>query len=203
VRQRRGSLLPTVDVPAAGGTVLLASTGHSVYRELQLSLRQTWGPDTQAFVSYVFATSRGELNDFGSLFTGLAAPLLEPGGMAPTPTDVTHRLRGWATVALPRRVVVSPAVEWRTGFPYSTQDVYRHYLGAPNGERFPAHFTTDLIVFKTFDLFARKMDLGLQVFNLTDHFNPRDVVAVTPSAQFGELTNSVGVTLAGYMQIRW
>ena len=203
VRQRRGSLLPTVDVPAAGGTALLASTGHSVYRELQLSLRQTWGPDTQAFVSYVFATSRGELNDFGSLFTRLAAPLLEPGGMAPTPTDVTHRLRGWATVALPRRVVVSPAVEWRTGFPYSIQDVYRHYLGAPNSERFPAQFTTDLTVFKTFDLFARKMDLGLQVFNLTDHFNPRDVIAVTPSAQFGELTNSVGVTLAGYMQIRW
>lgn len=203
VRQRRGSLLPTLDVPAAGGTTLLASTGHSVYRELQLSLRQTWSPDTQAFVSYVRASSRGELNDFGSLFTRLAAPLLEPGGMAPTSTDVTNRLRGWATVALPRRVVLSPAVEWRTGFPYSIQDVYRHYAGAPNGERLPAQFTTDLTVFKTFDLFARKMDLGLQVFNVTDHFNPRDVIAVTSSSQFGHLTNSVGVTLAGYMQIRW
>lgn len=203
VRQRRGSLLPTVDVPAAGGLALLGSTGHSVYRELQLSLRQTWGPDTQAFVSYVRATSRGELNDFGSLFTRLATPLLEPGGMAATPSDVTHRLRGWATVSLPRRVVVSPAVEWRTGFPYSIQDAYRHNLGEPNSARLPAQFTTDVTAFKTFDLFARKMDLGLQVFNLTGHFNPRDVIPVAGSAQFGELTNSVGVTLAGYMQIRW
>ena len=203
IRQRRGSRLPTVDVPAAGGTALLASTGHSRYRELQISLRQTWTPDTQAFVSYVRAESRGELNDFGSLFTRLAAPLLEPGGMAPTPTDVTDRLRGWTTMALPLRVVVSPAVEWRSGFPYSLQNPYRHYAGPPNGERFPAYFSTDVTVFKTFDLFARKMDLGLQLFNLTNHFNPRDVIAVTPSSRFGELTNSVGITLAGYMQIRW
>jgi hypothetical protein len=26
---------------------------------------------------------------------------------------------------------------------------------------------------------------------------------VSPSAEYGTLTNSVGVTLAGYMQIRW
>jgi hypothetical protein len=203
VRQRSGSLLPTVDIPVTGGAALLASTGHSRYRELQVSLRQTWSADTQAFVSYVRAASRGELNDFGSLFTRLAAPLLEPGGTAATPSDVTDRLRAWATVALPLRVVVSPAVEWRTGFPYSVQNTYRHYAGAPNGERLPAYFSTDLTVFKTFDLFARKMDLGLQVFNLTNHFNPRDVIAVTPSSRFGELTNSVGITLAGYMQIRW
>jgi hypothetical protein len=203
VRQRRGSLLPTVDVPAAGGVALLASTGHSLYRELQLSVRQTWSKDAQLFMSYVRATSDGELNDFGTLFTRLAAPLFEPGGMALTPTDVSHRLRGWATVALPRRVVVSPSVEWRNGFPFSVQDMFRHYVGTPNGERLPAYFAADLTAFKTFDLFARKMDLGLQVFNVTGHFNPRDVITIDQSARFGELTNSVGITLAGYMQIRW
>jgi hypothetical protein len=123
--------------------------------------------------------------------------------MAPTPTDVPDRLRAWATLALPLRIVLSPAVEWRSGFPYSDQDVYRHYLGEPNGERLPAYFSTDLTAFKTFDLFARKMDLGLQVFNITGHFNPRDVISVSPSAQFRTFTNSVGATLAGYMQIRW
>ena len=197
------SLLPTVDVPAAGGLALLASTGHSLYRELQVSVRQTWTKDAQLFMSYVRATSDGELNDFGTLFTRLAAPLLEPGGMSVTPTDVSHRLRGWATVALPLRVVVSPSIEWRSGFPFSVQDVYRHYVGTPNGERLPVYFDADLTAFKTFDLFARKMDLGLQVFNLTGHFNPRDVITVDHSVRFGELTNSVGVTLAGYMQIRW
>ena len=60
-----------------------------------------------------------------------------------------------------------------------------------------------MTAFKTFDLFSRKMDLGLQVFNMTDHFNPRDVINVVSSSQFGTLTNSVGVTFTGYMQIRW
>ena len=36
--------------------------------------------------------------------------------------SVPDRLRAWATLSLPFRVVVSPAVDWRTGFPYSLQD---------------------------------------------------------------------------------
>jgi hypothetical protein len=190
-------------VPEGGGLALLASTGRSRYRELQISMRQMWTKDVQLFVSYVRASSRGEINDFGTLFTRLSAPLLQPGGTAPTPTDVPDRLRAWSTMALPLQIVVSPAVEWRSGFPYSDQDFNRHYVGAPNGERLPAYFSTDLTAFKTFDLFARKMDLGLQVFNITGHFNPRDVISVVPSAEFRTFTNSVGVTLAGYMQIRW
>jgi hypothetical protein len=47
------------------------------------------------------------------------------------------------------------------------------------------------------------MDLGLQVFNLTDHFNPRDVISVVQSSRYGELTNNPGITFGGYMQIRW
>jgi hypothetical protein len=203
VRQRRGDRLPTVGVLPDGGAALLASTGRSRYREFQVSMRQTWNKDTQLFVSYVRSASEGELNDFGTLFTRLATPLLEPGGMAPAPADVPHRLRAWASVALPRRVVVSPAIEWRTGFPFSVDDMYRHHEGAPNGQRLPAYFSIDMTAFKTFDLFERKMDLGLQVFNITGHFNPRDVIDVKSSSQFGTLTNSVGVTLTGYMQIRW
>jgi hypothetical protein len=164
---------------------------------------ETWTKDAQIFMSYVRATSDGELNDFGTLFTRLAAPLLEPGGMALAPTDVSDRLRGWGTVGLPRRVVVSPSIEWRNGFPFSVQDIYRHYVGTPNGERLPAYFAADITAFKTFDLFARKMDLGLQVFNFTGHFNPRDVITVARCGLFCHFTNSCCVTLAGYMQIRW
>ena len=120
-----------------------------------------------------------------------------------TQSDVPDRLRAWATFGLPRRVVVSPSVDWRTGFPYSDQDLYRHYVGEPNSARFPTYFAVDLTAFKTFDLFGRKMDLGLQVFNLTDHFNPRDVISVVQSSRYGELTNNPGITFGGYMQIRW
>jgi hypothetical protein len=104
---------------------------------------------------------------------------------------------------LPHRVVISPAVDWRSGFPYAIQDGYRHYVGGFNAARLPTYFAVDLTTFKTFDAFGRKLDLGLQVFNLTNHFNPRDVIAVIDSPRFGELTNNPGLTFGGYMQVRW
>ena len=116
-------------------------------------------------------------------------------GTAPTPTDVPNRLRGWATFGLPHSLVFSPSIDWRTGFPYSALDVYRHYVGTPYSQRFPNYFTVDVTVYKTFDLKERKADLGLQFFNVTSHFNPRDVIPVTESSQFGSFTNSFGVTL--------
>jgi hypothetical protein len=203
VRQRLGSSLPTVEVPAAGGPMPLTSAGASTYRELQLAIHQTWREDRQVFMSYVRALSRGDFNDFGTQFSNLSAPLLEPAGTTLTQTDVPHRLRGWATFGLPRAVVVSPSIDWRTGFPHSVQDVLRHYVGEPNSARFPDYFAVDLTVYKTFDLFARKLDLGLQFFNATSHFNPRDVMTVIDSPRFGTFTNSFGVTFGGYMQVRW
>ena len=203
VRARYGRRLPTVAVSPDGGEAVLASTGTSTYRELQVSLRQTWSADRQTFVSYVHSTSRGDINDFGSLFSNLDAPLFEPGVATLAATDSPDRLRAWATFALPLDFVVSPAVDWRTGFPYSVQDRYRHYVGTPNSERLPAFFSVDLTTFKTFRLFAQNMDLGLQIFNLTDHFNPRDVITVVDSPRFRELTNNPGRTFGGYMQIRW
>jgi hypothetical protein len=203
VRVRAGSDLPTVLV-GPGGAAMLASAGSSNYKELQVSVRQAWSDEAQLFVSYVRAASRVESNDFGSLFTNLDAPLLEPNqSEAPGITDVPHRLRAWSTFTLPHRVVMSPAVEWRSGFPYSVQDIFRHYVGGFDTERLPVYFTVDLTAFKTVDVFTRKMDLGLQVFNLTNHFNPRDVISVVDSPRFRELTNNPGVTFGGYMQVRW
>jgi hypothetical protein len=203
VRQREGSRLPTVVVPPNGGRASLEGVGESRYRELQFAARKTWPNDSQIFMSYVWSRSTGEINDFGSLFTNLDAPLLEPGGRTYIGADVPHRLRGWATFSLPQRIVVSPAIEWRTGFPYSSLTIFQHYAEPPNSQRFPNYFSTDLTVFKTFDLFGRKADLGLQFFNFTSHKNPRDVIAVVDSPQYQQFAETFGITLAGYMQIRW
>jgi TonB dependent receptor len=203
VRQRDGSRLPTVMVPQSSGPVRLMGVGESRYRELQLSGRKTWPNASQLFVSYVRSSSIGEMNDFGSLFTNLDAPLLEPAGRAPTPSDVPHRLRAWATFSLPLRIVLSPAVDWRSGFPFSALNVYQQFAETPHSRRYPNYFSADLTTFKTFDVFGRTMDLGLQFFNLTGHSNPRDVIAVVDSPRYGEFANTFGITLAGYMQIRW
>ncbi len=202
-RRRTGFELPTVNVPPLGGATTLSSSGTSTYNELAVSIRQTWRADRELFVSYVRSSSIGDVNDYGTLITNLDAPLFEPAGQAPTPTDTPHRLRSWATFQFPRDIVISPAVEWRTGFPFSLVDVYRHYVGEPNSQRFPSYFSLDVTAFKTFEILSRKWDLGLQFFNVTGHFNPRDVIAVVNTPRFGEYSNSFGVTLGGYMRVRW
>jgi len=203
VRRRHGFELPTVEVSPLGGETALASTGTSTYKELALSMRQTWRADRELFVSYVRSSSVGNINDYGTLIANLDAPLFEPGSDAPLPADTPHRLRAWATFQFPREIVISPAVDWRTGFPYSTYDVYRRYVGEPDSKRFPTYFSLDVTAFKTFDILSRKWDLGLQFFNVTGHFNPRDVIKVVGSQRFGEFDNSFGVTLGGYMRVRW
>ena len=115
----------------------------------------------------------------------------------------SDRLRSRPPGEVRLEMVISPSIDWRTGFPYSVQDVYPHYAGAPNSKRFPAYFTVDVTVYKTFEFREHKADLGMQFFNLTSHFNPRDVISVTESEQFGTFTNSFGLTLGGYMQVRW
>jgi len=202
-RRRTGFELPTVEVSPLGGDTSLASSGTSTYKEFAVSVRQTWRADRELFVSYVRSTSSGNVNDYGTLVTNLDAPLFEPAGQAPMPTDTPHRLRSWATFQFPHEIVISPAVEWRTGFPYSIFDIYRHYAGNAYSERFPNYFALDITAFKTFDIIGRKWDLGMQFFNVTGHFNPRDVIAVVGTPQYGQFTNSFGITLGGYMRVRW
>jgi hypothetical protein len=202
-RHRTGSMLPTVVVSAdPDAPVLLNSHGRSTYRSLELAVRRSFGGGGQAFASYVHAFSRSELNDFATLFTNLDTPLLQPGARAPSADDVPHRFVAWGTFSLPARIVVSPARDWRSGFPYTELDRARRYAGPLNGSRFPAYFSVDLTVFKGFDIVGREVNLGLQVFDLTGHFNPRDVYAVqgTPGPQF---TNSIGRAFGGYMMVRW
>jgi hypothetical protein len=98
-------------------------------------------------------------------------------------------------------VVVTPRINWRTGFPYSALDTTRQYLGEPNALRFPDFFTLDLIVYKTLTIRTRRASVGLQLLNLTNHFNPRDVWAVTGVPQFGQFTNSLGTSVGGYLKL--
>jgi hypothetical protein len=61
----------------------------------------------------------------------------------------------------------------------------------------------DAVVYKTFTVKKRKTDLGVQLFNLTSHRNPRDVYPVTSSPHYSEFANSVGTILRGYMLLKW
>jgi hypothetical protein len=203
VTSRHSAELATLHVPVDGGEMPVQSIGGSRYRELQLSMRRTWKNDQQLFVSYVRSYALGELNDFAALFQTLDAPLLRPGGMARTPTDARNRWITWGTFNLPRRVVVSPVVEIRSGFPFSAFDERYGYFERPNDRDFPRFMAIDVVAYKTFTVRKRSADLGIQLFNATNHFNPRDVYPVAGAPQYGRFANSVGPILRGFMLLKW
>ncbi len=202
--RRSSSGLATLDVPRQGGPLAVSSNGRSTYKEVQVSVRQTWGRSQQLFVSYVRSSARGELNDFMALFTGFDQPLLQPGGISRLSADAPHRWLAWGTLNTPFwGIVMSPVMEWHSGFPYSVVDPQYFYLGEPNGGEYPAFFGVDMIAYKTVSYKNRAADLGVQLFNLTNHDNPRAVYPVFASSQFGTFANSVGPIVRGFMMIKW
>lgn len=200
---RHSSKLPTLDVPVGGGPLVVRGNGVADYREVQISARKKWENDQQLFVSYVRSASTGELNDFATVFGGFDAPIIQPGGSARQPADAPNRLLAWGTFNMPRRIVVSPVLDWHDGFPYSRVDSRYFYAGEPNGERFPNFMSLDLIVYKTFSAKGRNADIGFQLFNATNYKNPRDVYPVVDDPRCGTFTNSVGPILRGYILVKW
>jgi hypothetical protein len=200
---RRSTRLATLDVPDTGGPLAVRSDGRSTYEEFQVSARQVWTKNQQVFVSYVRSSARGELNDFMTLFTGFDQPLLQPGGMSRLSADARHRWLAWGTVNAPLGLVISPVMEWHSGFPYSILDSRYFYLGEPDQASFPAFMAVDLIAYRTVTYRQRAADVGVQVFNLTNHQNPRDVYPVHAASRGGTFTNSVGPILRGFMTIKW
>jgi len=200
---RRSSKLPTLDVPAGGGPMVVRGDGVADYREVQISARKKWENDQQLFVSYVRSASLGELNDFATVFQGFDVPLVQPGGLSAMAADAPNRVLAWGTFNLPSRVVLSPVVDWHDGFPYSHVDNRYFYVGEANTGRYPAFMSIDMIVYKTFSAKSRNADIGFQLFNVTNHYNPRDVYPVVTDPRHGLFANSVGPVLRGYLLLKW
>ncbi len=203
VGARRASRLATLTIDEANGRLLVASTGRSTYREAEVALRHTWGEGGQLFASYTRSSAHGEVNDFSTLFASGDIEVLRPGGVARLGSDAPNRLLAWATVPLPAGFGVSPALEWRSGFPYSVVDGRQEYAGAPNTASFPAFFSLDLVVDKAVRIKGKRVKLQVQLFNATNHFNPRDVFAVAGAPRFGSFVNSVGPTVRGDIGVDW
>ena len=169
--------------------IVLRSAGDATYRALEVTSRFTVKKDDAIYVTYVRSRSRGDLNDFNSYFGDLGAPVIRSNQYSNLAFDVPNRLVAWGKVSLPRHASISPIVEWRSGFPFAARDENQNFVGVRNSDqtRFPQFFSLDLELAKEFKL-TKKYGVRLSVlgFNLTNHFNPRDVHANVSDRQFRE-----------------
>ena len=174
------------------GTIALSSVGRSSYRAEELAVR--FGrADRLLNVSYTHSRARGDLNGFSDAFGDFATPIVRSNEYSQLPTDAPHRLLAWGSVALPRRFSLAPIFEVRTGFPYQVRDAAQDFVGLRNSDatRFPRFVALDLEGAKELQVTKKyAVRLSLRAFNLTNHFNPRDVHANTGDPLFGRFVAS-------------
>jgi len=173
----------------------LQNNGRSRYREFQAVARFRFQEGRNIFLSYVNSQARGNLNDFNTYFGNLKHAVIRPDEYARQPFDVPHRLLFWADFGLPFDVVATPVVDWHSGFPFSLIDEEQNFVGPRNeGGRFPKLLSFDLLVTKGLSIPFRgkkyKGRAGFTIFNITNHWNPRDVQNNLASRQFGTFFNS-------------
>ena len=183
-------------IDATGAALVLSSTGRLASREFDTTLRWTLGSNGDLYVSFSKMRASGDLNDFGQIYDNRRDPLLLDNQRSFQPFEVPNRLLLWGMVTLPQGFTVTPGIEWRNGFPYTVFTEDYSVIGDRNQADYPAFLSTDVAVTKQMDLFGRRVDVGVQFYNLTSHDNPRDVVANVVSARFGEFRNSVGNTVS-------
>jgi hypothetical protein len=193
--EQRNTAYDFVVSPVAGGTtgfLELSNNGFDSYRELQFTARYKVGRQLLN-ASYVSSRAFGDLNDFNQFFGNLAHPIIQPDARGRLPFDTPNRFLFWGTFAAPWKITVVPVYDLHTGFPYSIEDEYRAYVVPRNVDRFPRFSSLDLQVLRRISLPIGERRLhariGVSIFNLLNHDNPRDIQNNLASTRFGGFFN--------------
>lgn len=194
---RREFVLNPTESEAEENILGVDNSGRSRYREFQVTTRYTFRERDEFTASYVRSSATGDLNDFNSYFGNFENPVIKANERSRLPWDSPNRFIFWGEFHVKYRITLAPVLDIRTGFPYSVIDEDRNFIGVRNrAGRYPTFTSLDLQVTKSISLPGRwskyLADVGLKVFNLTNHFNPRDFQNNVASDGFGGFSNSVG-----------
>jgi hypothetical protein len=181
---------------SAGNTLLLSNSGMSRYREFHVTTRYHTAQGNELVASYVRSAAIGDLNDFNSFFGNFQNPIIRANERSRLAYDAPNRFLFWGNFKAKWGLNISPVFDVRQGFPYSVIDEDRNFVGPRNSKRYPTFAALDLQVTKAFSLPDKlekyRIRGGFKIFNITNHFNPRDVQNNLASANFGTFYNGVG-----------
>jgi outer membrane receptor for ferrienterochelin and colicin len=194
--EQRNTTRDFIVSPASSGTtgaLDLSNTGSDSYREFQVAARYQIARHVLN-ASYVRSRAFGDLNDFNQFFGNLAQPVIQPNARGRLSFDAPNRFLFWGTLAAPWKLTLVPVYEIHTGFPYSVENEFREYVGPRNVARFPRFSSFDFQITRPLTLPLGEKHLharvGMGVFNLFNHFDPRDVQNNLASARFGQFFNT-------------
>jgi outer membrane receptor protein involved in Fe transport len=186
--------------PIASGTtgiLALSDRGSDFYKEFQVTGRYRVHRSTLN-ASYVRSRAYGDLNDFNQFFGTDPQAVIQPNQRGRLNFDAPNRVLAWGEIAAPWKLTFAPVLDLHTGFPYSTIDQSREFVGPRNELRFPRFVSTDLQVWREIRLPKEKhAKIGFGVFNVFNRANYRDVQNDIASNRFGDFFNGIGRTFHG------
>lgn len=191
----------------ASGYLLLSNGGRDRYREFEVTARYTIRRHVLN-ASYVRSGALGDLNDFNQFFGNTPNPIIRRNERGRLSFDAPNRVVVWGQFEAPWKITISPVWDIHTGFPYSVYDEERDFVGARNyAGRFPRFSSADLQITKQISLpylpKKYKAHVGVRMFNIFNHYNPRDIQANTVSPRYGAFLNSVDRMIRGKMVLEF
>ncbi|MGB7944627.1 MAG: TonB-dependent receptor [Terriglobales bacterium] len=177
------------EVVQSQNAFVLGDSGSAHTRQAEFTARIGGVSNRQFFFSYVRQYAEGDISDANSYLGNYPFPVVRNSLVASLPSEIPNRFLLWGSYAFPKKIVVTPHVELRNGFPYQPTDVYQQYVAATYGPqyRFPRYFSLDLRVSKDIQVDPKHaVRLSCTVHNLTNHFNPLEVHSNIADPQYGE-----------------
>jgi hypothetical protein len=173
----------------ATGILSLSDLGSDFYKEFQITGRYRIHHSTLNG-SYVRSRAYGDLNDFNQFFGNGPQAVIQPNQRGRLNFDAPNRVLAWGEIAAPWKLTFAPVLDIHTGFPYSTINQYRDFIGPRNELQLPRFVSNDLQIWREIRLPREKhARIGFGVFNLFNHPNYRDVQNDLDSYRFGEFFN--------------
>jgi Carboxypeptidase regulatory-like domain/TonB-dependent Receptor Plug Domain len=186
------------------GMLIFKTRGRSHYQELQAILAYNSRRFHNVNASYVWSKARGDLNTADNFLGDFPALAVNANQYGPLPFDAPHRFLAYGEVKIPWNISVTPAFEIRSGFPYSFVNERLEFIGARNrAGRFPTFMSLDVQVLKGVKIpfFDKRARVGAAIFNITNHFNPRDIQNNLGSLNAGRFYNSLGTSVRGKFEM--
>jgi hypothetical protein len=167
---------------------VLGDSGSAHTRQAEFTARVGAASNRQFFFSYVRQYAYGDISDANSYLGNYPFPVVRNGLITSLPSEIPNRFLLWGSYAFPKKIMVTPHVEFRNGFPYQPTDVFQQYVAASFGPqyRFPRYFSRDLRVAKDIQVDSKHaVRFSGSIRNLTNHFNPLEVHSNIADPQYG------------------
>jgi len=172
--------------------------GNDIYKEFQVTGRYRIHRSTLN-ASYVRSRTFGDLNDFNQFFGNDPQAVVQPNQRSRLNFDAPNRILAWGEIAAPWKCTAAPVLDLPSGFPYSTLNQDRGFVGPRNDLRFPRFVSSDLQVLREIRLPINETHerVGFGVFSVFNRANYRDVQNDLDSYRFGEFFNGISRTFHG------